>query len=108
LLIGHDYNLLEGLLASDRNLSAVPAVSHSTPTAAQTESSAATSKLRGKLQIFSDRIGKIFADNRDRLIDLPLAVPIALTSVTLIFLGYTITSFKPDYLLNVYERIGGE
>lgn len=100
LLIGHDYNVLERLLASDRDLSA--------PTAAQTESSAEMSKLRGKLQIFSERIGKIVADNPARLIDLPLAVPIALTSVTLIFLGYIITSFKPDYLLNIYEEIGGE
>jgi glycosyltransferase involved in cell wall biosynthesis len=108
LLIGHDYNVLERLLASDRDLSAVPLVSHSAPTATQAESSAATSNLKGKLQIFSDRIGKIVADNPARLIDLPLAVPIALTSVTLIFLGYIITSFKPDYLLNVYERIGGE
>lgn len=65
-------------------------------------------KTQGKLEILGDRISKIFAGQPQRLLHLPLAIPIALFSLFCIFVGYLITKAKPNFLLKQYQRILGE
>ena len=87
LLIGHDYywqkKLLKGAASSDRTMSGI----------------------KGKMQVFYDRINKMIANNPRHLIFLPLAMPIVICSAILIYLGYLITSWKPHYLLEAYDKI---
>jgi GT2 family glycosyltransferase len=88
LLIGHDYYWQNRLMAAgDR--------------AAFRESS-----FGGKVQTFFDRVGTLFADNPRHWFYLPLAVPIAAASIGLIFVGHSITRFRPHYLLRAYEQRG--
>jgi glycosyltransferase involved in cell wall biosynthesis len=90
LLIGHDYywqkKLLRGTALSDPTMSGV----------------------KGKMQVFSDRVSKMFVNNPRHLIFFPLAMPIAITSAILIYVGYLITSLNPHYLLKTYDKILGE
>ena len=90
LLIGHDYywqkKLLKGAVSSDPALSGI----------------------EGKMQVFYDRVSKMIANNPHRLIFFPLAMPIAIASAILIYVGYLITSLNPHYLLKAYDKILGE
>ena len=92
LLIGHDYYWQNRLLAkagdetSDRN----PMTS-----------------FKGKLEIFSDRVQKMWANNPRQFMYLPLAIPIVIAALALIFTGYFITIVKPKLLLEVYNDILG-
>lgn len=90
LLIGHDYywqkKLLKGAVSSDPALSGI----------------------KGKMQVFYDRVSKMIANNPHRLIFFPLAMPIAIASAILIYVGYLITSLNPHYLLKAYDKILGE
>lgn len=74
LLIGHDYYWQNKLLKKPLN--------------------------KSKLNIFQDRISKMIAANPVHIIYLPLAIPIIITSVLLIYFGYLITSLRPNYLLD--------
>lgn len=95
LLIGHDYywqNRLRekansALQASDRDSMA---------------------GLEGKLKIFSQRVKGMTAEDPRQFIYLPLAIPIVITALALIFAGYVITLFKPKFLLEVYNKILGD
>ena len=92
LLIGHDYYWQNRLLAkagdetSDRN----PMTS-----------------FNGKLEVFSDRVNKMWANNPRQFMYLPLAIPIVIAALALIFTGYFITIVKPKLLLEVYNDILG-
>ncbi len=90
LLIGHDYywqkKLLKGAVSSDPALSGI----------------------KGKMQVFYDRVSKMIANNPRHLIFFPLAMPIAIASAILIYVGYLITSLNPHYLLKAYDKILGE
>ncbi|MEC4896358.1 MAG: glycosyltransferase [Oscillatoria sp. PMC 1051.18] len=85
LLIGHDYYWQKKILGEK--------ISENDP----------ISGLRGKLAVFDNRVGKLFAEERDRLLYLPFAIPIILAALLLIFLGYLITYLKPKFLLSVYD-----
>ncbi|UBF23858.1 glycosyltransferase family 2 protein [Kovacikia minuta CCNUW1] len=107
LLIGHDYYWQNRLLAkpnseigNQKNL----AVSFpgDLPNAATGSQSIAG---QGKMQIFFERIGRMVKNDPRHRIYLPFAIPIALTSVTLIFVGYLLTSIQPNLLLKVYDRV---
>ncbi|MUG91447.1 glycosyltransferase [Scytonema sp. UIC 10036] len=52
------------------------------------------SGFKGKLQVFFDRLGKMLSYNPLHLIYLPFAIPIAITAVFLIFVGYIVARFK--------------
>lgn len=82
LLIGHDYYWQNRLLAKSLDNYRAP-----------------MSGFQGKLRIFLDRISKMFIHKPSHIIYLPLAIPIVITSVALIFVGYIITYSKPHYLL---------
>ncbi|MCY7275535.1 MAG: glycosyltransferase family 2 protein, partial [Phormidesmis sp. CAN_BIN44] len=86
LLIGHDYywqkKLLKGTVSSDPTMSG----------------------MTGKMQVFGDRVGKMFMNNPRHPISFPLAMPIAIGSAILIYVGYLITSSNPHYLLRTYEK----
>jgi len=86
LLIGHDYYWQNQLMQADDRM-------------AFQESS-----FRGKVQTFFDRAGKLFFNNPRHWLHLPLAVPIALSSIVLILIGYLITRLQPSYLLKAYDR----
>ncbi|MDX2241871.1 MAG: glycosyltransferase family 2 protein [Leptolyngbyaceae cyanobacterium bins.302] len=58
-----------------------------------------------KLKVGRDRLQRLFINNPRHMLYFPLAIPIMLASVLLIYGGYWITRFKPDYLLKVYDRI---
>ena len=87
LLIGHDYfwqkKLLKETASSDRTMSG----------------------MKGKMQVFYDRVSKMVANNPRHLIFFPLAMPIVICSAILIYIGYRITSWKPHYLLETYDKI---
>ncbi len=67
-----------------------------------------TAGLQSKLQILSKRLSKMFTNQPIHIIYLPLAIPIVITSVVLVLIGYVITLFHPHYLLKVYNQILGE
>lgn len=94
LLIGHDLYWQNRLLAKHQ--------------AAQKNAPALMSKTKSNLQVFADRVGKIWAENSSQFIYLPLAIPIVFTALTLILFGYFITVLKPKYLLTVYNEIMGD
>ncbi|KAF3890373.1 MULTISPECIES: glycosyltransferase family 2 protein [Nostocales] len=79
LLIGHDYYWQENLLAQSKS---------------QGNYQESLSGLQGKLQVFFDRIGKMLSHNPLHIIYLPLALPIAITAVVLIFIGYIVARFR--------------
>ncbi|PMB30212.1 glycosyl transferase family 2, partial [Fischerella thermalis CCMEE 5319] len=91
LLIGHDYYWQNRLLAKSQQKYRDP-----------------TAGLQGKLQILSERLSKMFTNQPIHIIYLPLAIPIVITSVVLVLIGYVITLFHPDYLLKTYNQILGE
>ncbi|MBW4578871.1 MAG: glycosyltransferase [Tildeniella nuda ZEHNDER 1965/U140] len=100
LLIGHDYYWQQRLSAQTGSETAKPK-------AAQTalDDRDPTSSFQGKIDIFFDRIRKMVQHDRRHLLYLPFSVPIASASVMLIFIGYVITSRKPDYLLKTYSHL---
>ncbi|PMB39708.1 glycosyl transferase family 2 [Fischerella thermalis CCMEE 5330] len=91
LLIGHDYYWQNRLLAKFQQKYRDP-----------------TAGLQSKLQILCKRLSKMFTNQPIHIIYLPLAIPIVITSVVLVFIGYVITLFQPHYLLKVYNQILGE
>jgi glycosyltransferase involved in cell wall biosynthesis len=91
LLIGHDYYWQKRLLAKY-----------------QQKYYDSLSGFLGKLRVFWDRISKMFTNQPSHIIYFPLAIPIVITSVALIFVGYIITLFESRYLLTVYNQILGE
>jgi hypothetical protein len=64
--------------------------------------------MKDKLGILCDRVGKMLSHEPRHLIYLPLALSVALITVTLVVVGYLITSLKPSYLLKTYNQILGE
>ncbi|MGV0027800.1 glycosyltransferase [Phormidesmis priestleyi] len=92
LLIGHDYYWQKCLL-KERGFQKIE--------------DPATSGIKGKLQIFSDRITKLFRNDPRHAIFFPFAIPIMIASVILICVGYSITAQKSDYLLATYSKILG-
>lgn len=95
LLIGHDYYWQNRLLAKAKSGS-------------ETSDRDPMTSFKGKLEVFSDRVQKMWADNPRQFIYLPLAIPIVITALALIFTGYIITVFQPKYLLEVYNEILGD
>ncbi|PSF39426.1 glycosyl transferase family 2 [Aphanothece hegewaldii CCALA 016] len=57
----------------------------------------------GKLEAFSQRI-KAILSKKSHILNLPLAIPIMLTALMLIFVGYLITLVNPNYLLHFYNQ----
>lgn len=94
LLLGYDYYWQKKLL---------PAQASRNATAETTMSG-----IGGKLGVFGDRVSKMMRHDRRHLLYLPLALPIALLSALLIYVGYLITAWKPHYLLKTYSRILNE
>jgi hypothetical protein len=95
LLIGHDYYWQNRLLAKAKSV-------------AQTRDLDPMTSFKGKLEVFSDRVKKMWANNPRQFIYLPLAIPIVISALALIFTGYVITVFQPKYLLEVYNDILGD
>jgi hypothetical protein len=93
LLIGHDYYWQNTLLA---RADAVKGGSNS------------MSGFKGKVQVFGDRVSKMLADEPRHLIYLPFSLPVALSAVALVAVGYIITAFNPNYLLKTYNQVLGE
>ncbi|GAA6614619.1 glycosyltransferase [Scytonema sp. NUACC26] len=79
LLIGRDYYWQEKLLAQGKS---------------QGNYQESISGFQGKLQVFFDRGGKMLSYNLLHLIYLPFAIPIAMTAVFLIFVGYISARFR--------------
>ena len=100
LLIGHDYYWQQQLLTK-------PASTMLPPNAVQSRNDdrESTTGFRGKLAIFCDRIQKMVRHDRCHLFYLPFALPIVIVSVLLIFAGYVITAYRPDYLLKSYAHL---
>lgn len=86
LLIGHDYYWQKKLLGT----------ASSDPTLLG---------MKGKIQVFYDRIHKMVTNNPRHIIFFPLAIPIVLGSAILIYLGYLITVWSPYYLLEAHSKI---
>lgn len=94
LLIGHDYYWQNTLLAQANSNQA-----------GYQDSMAG---LRAKIKVFIDRFGKMVRHEPHHLVYIPLALPVALSAVALVALGYIITSIKGNYLLKVYNHLIGE
>lgn len=94
LLIGHDYYWQNSLLAQAN--------------AAKGDYQDSMAGMKQKLQVFRDRIGKMLAYEPRHLFYLPFALPVALSAAALVAVGYVITSFKPNYLLKIYNQVLGE
>lgn len=102
LLIGHDYYWQKRLLKKSRpqrNKKRLPA---------QKTGADPMAGLKGKLQVLDDRVGQMIRNNPRHLMFIPLAIPIVLASLLLIWIGYLITAVKPNALLNTYNKILGE
>ncbi len=91
LLIGHDYYWQNRLLGKS-----------------QQQDCESLANWQGKLRIFWERISAMFADKPSHVIYFPLAIPIVITAVILIFTGYVITLFQPHYLLEIYNHTLGK
>lgn len=89
LLIGHDYYWQKSLLEQAKSKG-----NYQEP----------ISGFKGKLQIFCERLGKMFSYNLSHLIYLPFAIPIIITAAFLIFMGYAVTRCQPQYLLTTYNK----
>jgi len=85
LLIGHDYYWQKQILA-------------------ETQARDPVSGLQGKLQVFDDRVGKLFAENPRHFLYLIFALPIMLAALALILTGYIATAAKPKALLQFYQQ----
>ena len=94
LLIGHDYYWQNTLLAQANS-----------DQGGYRDSMAG---FREKVKVFCDRIGKMLSYEPRHLIYIPVALPVALSAVALVAVGYVITSIKPKYLLKAYNQIVGE
>ena len=81
LLIGYDYYWQKHLLTSKTSPSPDPMFG-----------------VKGKLEIFRERLGKLVTRQPYRVLHLPLAGAIAIAAALLIFAGYLITTYKPNYL----------
>lgn len=92
LLMGHDYFWQKSLLKTAISTSGK---SYST----------LMLDTKSKLQAFWERLSGMLISNPLHLIYLPLAIPIIISSVTLIMIGYIITIFQPNYLLNAYQLV---
>jgi glycosyltransferase involved in cell wall biosynthesis len=95
LLIGHDYYWQKRLLSVDTR----------TP---ENLDDPTMNGMKGKLQVFRDRIGKMVKNEPRHGFFLPLAIPVMIASALLIYAGYLITTWKPSYLLQQYNKILGE
>jgi hypothetical protein len=104
LLIGHDYYWQNRLLAKASDL----AREQNTSDNAAKEYPNPMRGLQGKIQVFFERLQRMVKNEPQHLIYLPLSIPVAVISVLLIYTGNGITSYKPDYLLKLYDRILGE
>ena len=104
LLIGHDYYWQQQLSAQAARETAQ---STPTPTVVQTvvDDRDPTTGFQGKKAIFFDRVRKMVKYDRRHLLYFPFAIPVAIVSVMLIFVGYVITSRQPNYLLNAYSHL---
>nr|WP_202925189.1 glycosyltransferase family A protein [Myxacorys almedinensis] len=91
LLIGHDYYWQRRLLRPGKKQTKIDDLS--------------MNGIGGKLQIFRDRIHKLVANDLRHLFFLPLAIPIMIASALLIYLGFLITTWKPNYLLAQYNKL---
>lgn len=100
LLIGHDYYWQQRLSAKSDSETAQPKAPQAT-----VNDRDPMSGFKGKMDIFFDRIRKMVQHNHRHLLYFPFAIPIAIASVVLIFVGYIITSRQPDYLLKIYSHI---
>ncbi|MFM7450458.1 MAG: glycosyltransferase [Leptolyngbyaceae cyanobacterium] len=104
LLIGHDYYWQQQLTQFEPNSNHAPIYP------ADLTESARVLTVKGtqvKFRIFSSRINRMFQNKPQHLLYLPFAIPIALTSVFLIFVGYVITRINSQYLLKTYESLLG-
>lgn len=107
LLIGHDYywqkRIIEesGVGSQESATFTHPAPLSPTPP----DRDPTVSGFREKLKIGRDRMQRLFINNPRHILYFPLAVPIMLASVLLIYVGYWMTRFKPNYLVKVYDRI---
>lgn len=95
LLIGHDYFWQQELIKAEG----------SEPKAAGCDRDPTATGLGEKLKIGRDRIQRLFLNNPWHILYFPVAVPIILTAVLLIYVGYWLTRCKPDYLLKTYDRM---
>lgn len=86
LLIGHDYYWQKKL---------IPTATNAEPT---------MSGVKGKLEIFIDRIRKMRDRDIRHLVFLPLSLPVVLISSFLIYIGYSITTQRPHYLLKKFNQ----
>ncbi len=96
LAIGYDYYWQKRVMASDGR------------SRAQLDRRDPVAGFRGKLQTFWERAGRMFAQQPQHWLYLPLALPIVLASVLLIAGGYLLTVLRPNYVLRTYNRILGE
>ncbi|HEY9608956.1 glycosyltransferase family A protein [Allocoleopsis sp.] len=64
--------------------------------------------LREKMKVFIDRFRKMVRHEPRHLVYIPIALPVALSAVALVAVGYIITSIKGNYLLTVYNNLLGE
>ncbi|PSB27881.1 glycosyltransferase [Stenomitos frigidus] len=100
LLIGHDYYWQQRLSAQTVGEATPSRATQSVPNDRDPMSG-----FKGKMDIFFDRIRKMAKYDRRHLFYLPFTFPIVLASAMLIFIGYTITSRQPDYLLKTYSHL---
>lgn len=94
LLIGHDYYWQRQLLSQT--------------TQANPSNDPTMTGAKGKLQIFQERMSRLFANNPLHALFLPLSIPVVLVSALLIYVGFAITKRQPSYLLKTYSAILGE
>ncbi len=85
LLIGHDLYWQHKLLATH-----------------QVKISQKDSSGVGEIEVLKERMSKTFSQDPYRILHMPLAIPIIITSLILILIGYIITAVKPSYLLKSY------
>lgn len=86
LLIGYDYYWQKKL---------IPTATNAEPT---------MSGIKGKFEIFIDRIRKMRDRDMRHLFFLPLSLPVVLISSFLIYIGYQITTQRPHYLLKKFNQ----
>lgn len=62
-------------------------------------------KAQNKLNIFLYRIRKMLECEPRHLYYIPVAIPVAFSSVALVAVGYFLTTINPNYLLKTYNQI---
>ncbi|HTL87926.1 MAG TPA: glycosyltransferase family 2 protein [Leptolyngbya sp.] len=85
LLIGHDYYWQKQL--------------HSTP------AESTMSGFSDKLAVLVDRVRKMLDRDFRHAYFLPFSLPVVVISSLLIYIGYTMTNWRPNYLLRTYNRL---